>query len=213
MNWTTKNYSEGEPERRIAVDPWSYDPSSWRQRVPICLLACVAFVIAGHMALYQWRIIDTVWDPVFGEQSRNVLDSNVAQQMQRWFGVPDAALGALAYLGDAIFGLAGSKRRWQDRPWLVILFGIDVLPLGVVSAILVVCQATIVGYWCLLCLFTAVISLVLVYMAYDEVYSSLVFLYRVWQRTHSPSSLWSVFWGKPLPIAEQAAREMVRYAA
>ena len=213
MNRNEKNRPERLDERRIAVEPWSYNPSSWRQRIPICLLACVAFLIATHMALYQWRLIDTVWDPIFGEQSRKVLDSNVAQKMQGWFGVPDAALGALAYLGDAIFGLAGSKRRWHDRPWLVILFGIDVLPLGVVSAVLVVCQATIVGHWCLLCLFTAVISLVLVYMAYDEVLSSLMFLHRVWQRTHSASSVWAAFRGKSLPMAEEVASAMVRYTA
>ena len=28
--------------------------------------------------------------------------------MRRWFGIPDAAFGAIAYLGDAIFGLAGA---------------------------------------------------------------------------------------------------------
>ena len=81
-----------------------------------------------HLALYQWKLIDSAWDPVFGKQTRNVLDSKVAARMDSWIGVPDAALGALAYLGDAIFGLAGSTRRWQYRPWLVILFGIDVIP-------------------------------------------------------------------------------------
>jgi hypothetical protein len=32
----------------------------------------------------------------------------------------------------------------------VILFGIDVIPLGIVSAVLVVLQGTIVGSWCVL---------------------------------------------------------------
>ncbi|TWT29290.1 hypothetical protein [Blastopirellula retiformator] len=64
------------------------------------------------MRLYQWRLIDDVWDPAFGEQSRKVLDSDVAKTMHLWIGVPDAILGAIAYLGNAIFGLAGSTRRW-----------------------------------------------------------------------------------------------------
>src|SRR5690606_31468142 len=114
---------------------------------------------ATHLALYQWRLIDDVWDPVFGEQSRRVLDSDVAAQMHVWFGIPDAALGALAYLGDAIFGLAGSTRRWQYRPWMVILFGIDVIPLGIVGAVLVFLQASVVGHWCFLCIISAIISL------------------------------------------------------
>ena len=115
--------------------PWDYNPSRWSQRIPICILASVAAVIAGYMALYQWRLIPTVWDPVFGDQSARVLDSDVSHEMRRWMIIPDAALGALAYLGDALFGLAGSTRRWQCRPWLVILFGIDVIPLGIVGVV------------------------------------------------------------------------------
>jgi hypothetical protein len=197
----------------VAVKPWSYNPSSWRQRIPICLLACVAFVIATHLALYQWRLIPAVWDPVFGEESARVLDSEVAVMMHGWFGIPDAALGALAYLGDAIFGLAGSTRRWQYRPWLVILFGIDVIPLGLVSAILVFCQAFIVGHWCFLCLVTAVISLLLVFLSYDEVYSSLKYLHGIWKRTRSFRTVWAATWGWPSPEANEVAAELVRAAS
>ncbi|MEX0820137.1 MAG: vitamin K epoxide reductase family protein [Pirellulaceae bacterium] len=198
---------------QVAASPFGYNPSSWRQRIPICLLALIAFVIATHMALYQWRLIDEPWDPIFGEQSREVLDSDVAVMMHGWFGIPDAALGALAYLGDAIFGLAGSTRRWQYRPWLVILFGIDVIPLGIVSAILVLCQATIVGNWCFLCLVTAVISLILVYMAYDEVLVSLKLLYRVWKETRCARTVFAVLCGKPSVIADEIASGMVRSTA
>ncbi len=119
--------------------------------------------------------------------------------------MPDAALGAIAYLGDAVFGLAGSTHRWRARPWLVVLFGIDVIPLGGVSAVLVVVQATVLGQWCFLCLVTAVMSLVLVYWAYDEVWSSLLFLRRVWTRSRSVSVLWTVFWGGYHADAEAAA--------
>lgn len=205
-----KGFPAEQADLEVAVPPFDYNPSAWSQRVPICILACVAFLMATHMALFQWHLIEAPWDPVFGAETRNVLESDVALMMHRWFGVPDAALGALAYLGDAIFGLAGSTRRWQYRPWLVILFGIDVIPLGIVSAILVVCQATIVGNWCFLCLITAVISLILVVMAYDEVYASLKLLYRVWQRTHDRQILWKVLCGRPTEIADEVASEMVR---
>ena len=185
--------------------PWNYNPSAWGQRVPLCLLAAVAFLIASYMALYQWRLIDNVWDPVFGEQTRNVLDSDVSARMQRWFHIPDAALGAIAYLGDLIFGLAGSTRRWQYRPWLVVLFGLDVIPLGIVSVVLVVLQGTMVGSWCFLCLVTAAISLLLILFAYDEVWSSLLYLYRVWLKARSPQVLWDTFWGRASRVADEAA--------
>jgi uncharacterized membrane protein len=189
----------------VNAPPWNHNPSSWRARIPICVLAGVAFLIASYMALYQWRLVGSVWDPVFGDQSMRVLDSDVSHRLRRWFRIPDAALGAIAYLGDLVFGLAGSTRRWQDRPWLVVLFGLDVIPLGLVSAILVVLQGTVVGDWCFLCLVTAVISLVLVAMAYDEVWSSLLYLRRIWRRTRSGRTVWTCFWGRPSPAAVEVA--------
>lgn len=181
--------------------PWRHNPSSWRQRVPIAILAGVATVISTYLALYQWRLVDTVWDPFFGDSSMRVLDSDVSHRMREWTIIPDAALGALAYLGDLLFGLAGSTRRWRTRPWLVLIFGLDVIPLGIVSAVLVVLQGTVVGAWCFLCLVTAVISLILVVLAYDEVWSSILLLLRIWRRTHSRRMLWDSFWGRPLEPA------------
>jgi uncharacterized membrane protein len=185
--------------------PWDYNPSSWRQRIRIAALAMVAFGIAAYMAAYQWRLVDGVWDPLFGSQTNEVLDSDVSHRMKVWFGIPDAALGAIAYLGDAVFGLAGSTRRWQYRPWLVIIFGIDVIPLGGVSAILVFIQAFVLGKYCFLCLVTALISLILVYWAYDEVWSTLTYLWRVWKRTRSMRVVWNVFRGQYHPEAEEVA--------
>jgi hypothetical protein len=157
------------------------------------------------MALYQWRLIPDVWDPVFGEGTKTVLDSGVSEGMRRWMRIPDASLGAIAYLGDAIYGLAGTTRRWQYRPWMVVLFGFDVIPLGIVSVILVILQGTVVGAWCFLCLVTAGISLVLIGFAYDEVWATLKYLWRVWQKTKSRKILWKVFWGGAAAAAEEVA--------
>lgn len=191
-----------------APEPWDYNPSSWRQRIIIALWAMAAALIAIYMGLYQWRLIPTVWDPVFGEQTQRVLDSDVSHTMSRWFRIPDAVLGAFAYLGDVIFALAGSTRRWQDRPWLVVLFGIDVIPLGVVSAVLVVLQGTVVGSWCFLCLITATISLILIIYAYDEVWSSLLYLWRVWKKSRDLALVWRTFWGKPSAIGYEIGAQM-----
>ncbi len=191
-----------------APEPWEYDPSRWSQRIKIALIAAVAFLISVYMGLYQWKLIGTVWDPLFGEQTVRVLDSDVSSRIETWVGIPDAVLGALAYLGDILFALAGSTRRWQFRPWMVVLFGIDVIPLGIVSAILVFMQAAVVGSWCFLCLVTAVISLVLVALAYDEVWSSLVYLKRVWKQGDR-RSFWKAFWGRPSQVAYEVGEAMV----
>lgn len=188
--------------------PFSYNPSAWSQRVPVAIIATFGFLLATYMGLYQWRLIGDVWDPVFGDQTKAVLDSDLSHMMRRWMRLPDASFGALAYLGDIIFALAGSTRRWQFRPWMVVIFGIDVIPLGIVSAILVFCQGAIVGAWCFLCLVTAVISLTLIYFAYDEVGVCLIFLYRVWKRSRSVSVLARTFCGLPNDTAHEVAMEM-----
>ena len=177
--------------------------------MPICLLAFVAAAISGHLALYQWGLIESAWDPVFGEQSNRVLKSKPAAWMFSFLGIHDAALGAFAYLGDAILGLAGSTRRWQYRPWMVVLFGIDVIPLGIVSAVLVLLQASLVGNWCFLCLVTAVISLILVYWAWDEVRVSLTYLWLVWKQTGSKRQLWLAFCGYRGEAMDRAAEELL----
>jgi uncharacterized membrane protein len=189
----------------VNAPPFHHNPSSWSQRIPICLLAGVAFLIATYMALYQWRLINSVWDPFFGDGTQRVLDSEVSERMRQYMRVPDAALGAFGYLSELVLGLVGSTRRWQYRPWMVVLFGIDVIPLGLVSVVLVVLQGTVVGAWCTLCLVTAVISLILVVMAYDEVWASLSYLRRVWRETRSARKVWDVFWGRAVPEADKVA--------
>jgi uncharacterized membrane protein len=191
----------------IHAPPFRRNPSRWGQRVPIAMLASVGFFLAGYMALYQWELLPNVWDPVWGEDgTARVLMSETSHTMRRWIGIPDAALGALAYLGDAIYGLAGSTRRWQYRPWLVLLFGFVVIPLGIVSAVLVGLQATVVGHWCFLCLVAATLSLTLVPLAVGEVWATLKFLGRVRRKARDLRVVWCVLWGGFHPVATEVAR-------
>lgn len=196
-------------ELNAAVKSYAYNPSSWSQRIPICVLAFVAAAISAHLSMYQWDLIDSAWDPIFGEGTEAVLKSSTAKSMYAWLGIHDAALGVLAYLGDGVLGLAGSTRRWQYRPWLVILFGIDVIALGIVSAVLVSLQAMVVGSWCFLCLVTAAISLILVYWAWDEVRISITYLWTVWQQNRSWRLLWNAFWGFRSEELDRAAGSML----
>jgi hypothetical protein len=48
------------PNLHAAAPPWKHNPSSWRHRAPICVLAGVAIVISVYLALYQWRLIGSV---------------------------------------------------------------------------------------------------------------------------------------------------------
>lgn len=167
---------------------WDYNPSAWKERLPIIAVALGGFGIALYLALYQWRILPDVWEPFFGEGSRVVLNSPIS----RILPIPDAALGAFGYVLDAMTGAIGGGRRWRTMPWIVILFGLAVGPLGAVSLLLVIVQPVLLDNWCSLCLVSAWLAVVMIGPAMDEVLASLQYLKR---RYEKGGSLWSVFWG------------------
>lgn len=188
----------------------NYRPSQWSRRVRVCIFAGIAMFIAIYMGLYEWRLISTVWDPVFDQGTMNVLDSNLSHQLLSWLRMPDAILGAFAYLADIVFGLAGSERRWQDRPWLVFLFGLNVIPLGMVSAILVAMQGLVVHSYCFLCLITAAISLLLIFLAYEEIAASATFLYRVFKKSKSWKVVLYTFFGRASKLAFEISETIAK---
>jgi uncharacterized membrane protein len=168
---------------------WDYNPSTWQQRIPLVAIALVGFFIALYLGLYQVGVFSTVWEPFFGKGSERVLHSFVSKA----FPVSDALLGAFGYLLDVVTGIIGKTDRWKTKPWIVILFGIAVGPLGLVSVVLVIFQPVLVGAWCTLCMVTAVISVVMISPAMDELLVSLQYLQRV---KRSGYSVWKAFLGK-----------------
>jgi len=166
---------------------WSYNPSSWSERLPLIGLAIVGFGIAGYLALVQLGGIARAWEPLFGRGSEIILHSGVS----RLLPVPDAALGAAGYLLDAVSGAVGGRERWRTMPWIVVLFGIAVGPLGAVSLLLVILQPVLFHAWCTLCLSSALVSVLMIGPAMDELLASLQVLVR---EHRAGRSVWRAFW-------------------
>lgn len=175
-------------EQKHIPPGWDYNPAEWSQRIPIVILAVVGVFIAGYLSLYQFELIDTVWEPFFGDGSITILNSKVSHVLP----IPDAALGAFGYLVDAVTGIIGGTGRWKKMPWIVIVFGLAVGPLGFVSVMLVVFQPVLFSAWCTLCLCSAVISIAMIGPAMDEMLASLQFMQRA---KRSEASTWKAFWG------------------
>ena len=167
---------------------WSKNPSEWRERIPIVALALVGAAIATYLALYQMDVFGTVWEPFFGNGSVTILNSSVSHILP----IPDAALGAISYLLDAVTGVIGGRDRWRTMPWIVIVFGLAVGPLGAVSILLVILQPVMFDAFCTLCLISAVISVLMIAPAMDEFLASLQHLQR---EKRAGRSLWRSFWG------------------
>ena len=183
---------------------WSYNPSSWSQRAPIIALALVGFFLSRQMTSFQLKHITSLIDPFFGLGTQRVLTSDVS----RAFPIPDAGLGAVAYMIEFLMGFMGDKARWRTMPWMVMFFGILVVPLGVVSITLIVLQPIAVGAWCTPCLVAAAAMLIMISLTLDEVAAMVQFLIQA-RREKQP--LWHIFWhGGTVRLSPQDAAVKVR---
>lgn len=185
--------SEGDDE----LPPgWDYNPSAWSQRIPIVVLGVFAMFVALYLSAWQFEWVDSVWDPVFGDGTEEVLDS----ELSHLFPIPDALLGALGYLIDWVFGIVGGTKRYKTMPWTVVVLGIGIIPFGMTSIFLGLAMPTIVGAGCFLCAVNAVIAVVMIPFAWDEIWLSLRAMRSMMR---NGASFWAAFTGRASHLAFQ----------
>ncbi|GAC1315037.1 MAG: hypothetical protein NVSMB2_05610 [Chloroflexota bacterium] len=145
------------------------NPSALRHRLPVIGLALVGCAVSSYLTAYQWHVTPDVWDPLFGARSSEaVLTSFVSRALP----VPDATLGALAYLVEAIMAALGDARRWRTQPLLVMLYGLVLIGMALTSIGLVLTQVLVIHALCSLCLCSAAIALITVSLGRAEVVRS-----------------------------------------
>lgn len=164
---------------------WEYSPSSWTQRLPIIALAFVGLYISRYLTAYQLGHIDQAWDPFFGGGTERIITSEVSKA----WPVPDAGVGAVTYMLEILTGLVGSRRRWRTMPWMVLLFGIMIVPLGAISIFFIIIQPILIGTWCTLCLVAAAAMVIQIPYSLDELVATCQFLA---QRRRKGQPLWPV---------------------
>lgn len=96
-------------------------------------------------------------------------------------------------------GIMGDRRRWRTMPWMVLLFGIVVVPLGVVSIYFIIIQPIMIGTYCTLCLLAALAMLVMIPFAVDELVAMGQFL--AWSRRAGKPLLRTFLQGDAMPGA------------
>jgi len=160
---------------------WQFSPSDWFQRLPIIALALIGFLISRYLTAYQLGHIDTVWDPFFAGANpgnKNGTEEIITSKVSEAWPVPDAGIGALTYLLEIITGIIGSRQRWRTMPWLVLLFGFMIVPLGAISITFIIIQPIILDTWCTLCLIAAAAMLLQIPYSFDEIIATIGFLRR-----------------------------------
>lgn len=171
---------------------WSYNPSSWPQRAVLVVFALIGLVVSRYLTAYQLGYIDQVWDPFFGFTggTRSVLDSEVSHAVP----ISDAGLGAIAYTFELLLIFMGGIARWRTSPWMVVMFGILVIPLGLAHIALIMSMPMLVQAWCTLCLVAGLIVLPMIVLTVDEVLAAGQHLRQAARRGDRGGSLWKVFW-------------------
>jgi uncharacterized membrane protein len=167
---------------------WDENPTAWPKRLSFAARAFVGLCIATYLTLYQVGVFSNVWEPFFGSGSREVLTSAFSRSLP----VPDASLGALAYLTELVLSFIGRQDRWRTMPWTTIVLGFVVGFGAVVSILLMIVQPIAVGAWCTLCLASAFVSLTLVGPGMEELLATLQHLKRV---RADGRSVWRALWG------------------
>lgn len=160
---------------------WSYNPSEWSQRVPIIVLALLGLYVSRYLAGYQLGHISGLWDPFFTgspTDPRNGTEEIVTSWVSKALPVSDAALGGYTYLLEILTGLVGSRRRWRTAPWLVLLFGLMIVPLGLTTILFIVIQPVVLGTWSTLALVGGAAVLIQIPYSLDELLATCQFLHR-----------------------------------
>ncbi|MDQ6619705.1 MAG: NAD-dependent epimerase/dehydratase family protein, partial [Pseudomonadota bacterium] len=156
---------------------WTYSPSTFLQRLPIVALGAFGFFIARTLAAYQLGHIDGVWEPFFaGDATRNGTEFIITSPVSKAWPIADGGLGGVTYMFEVLMGVMGDRRRWRTMPWMVMLFGIVVVPLGVVSIYFIIIQPIVLGTWCSLCLAAALAMLIMIPYSLDELVAMAQFL-------------------------------------
>lgn len=177
---------------------WTYSPSTYLQRLPMIALGLIGFVLARILAAYQLGHVDWIWEPFFsGNATRNGSEFIVTSDVSKAWPVADGGLGAVIYMFEVLMGIMGGRSRWRTMPWMVVLFGIAVVPLGVISIYFIIIQPIVIGTYCTLCLVTALGMLIMIPFSLDELVAMGQFLLA---NTRRGRPFWRAFFkGDALP--------------
>jgi hypothetical protein len=149
--------------------------------VPIIALAFIGLYASRYLAGYQLELLDHVWEPFFAgnpADPQNGTEEIITSAVAEAWPVSDGGLGAITYVLEILTGVIGLRARWRTMPWLVVVFGLMIVPLSVTSISFVIIQPIVIGTWGTLTLIAAAAMLVQIPYAIDELIASLQFVRR-----------------------------------
>jgi uncharacterized membrane protein len=148
----------------------SIDTSRGSHRLAVLTLILTGMGVSVYLGLFQLRVLRSVWDPVFGVGSVRVLESGLSRALP----LPDSLLGAFGYFCESVAFTIGGKNRFGAYSWCILIYAIIALGMGAVSLGLVMDQTFVIRNGCALCLFSALLSIILVVPALQEAFPAIL---------------------------------------
>ncbi len=195
---------DGMMDRKVIPPGWTYCPSTAAQRFPIAAMGLLGLLISRHLTAYQFGHIDYAWEPFFAgspTDPRNGTEEIITSHVSEAWPIPDAGLGAVAYLLEILMAVMGTRDRWRTMPWMVMFLAILVVPLGITSIYFIIIQPVLLGTWSTLALGAALAMLVMIPFMLDEVIAMLQFL--VWAKRRGKSMSRTFFKGDAIESGSQ----------
>lgn len=187
---------DGMMDRKVIPPGWTYCPSTAAQRFPIVVMGLLGLLISRHLTAYQFGHIDYAWEPFFAgsmTDPKNGTEEIITSHISEAWPIPDAGLGAVAYLLEILMAVMGTRDRWRTMPWMVMGLAILVVPLGIISIYFIIIQPVLLGTWSTLALGAALAMLVMIPFMLDEVIAMFQFL--VWAKRRGKSIIRTFFKG------------------
>jgi len=91
--------------------------------------------------------MDHIVEPFFADRGGlNGTETIIASDVSKAWPIPDAGLGAVTYMFEILMGVMGDRRCWRTMPWMVTMFIIVVVPLGVASIYFIIIQPIVIRH-------------------------------------------------------------------
>ncbi len=133
---------------------WASSGPQFVERVVALVLAVASTAAMLYIGLYQSRVVEGLWCPLLGAGCEIVADAPFA----RPHGIPDGYIGAALYAVILLLLLVPSGQRWV---WLALLV---LSVLATYANVKGVYEMAKLGAFCTYCVFTTVVSPVLLWM-------------------------------------------------
>lgn len=140
------------------------NPSSMSKRLLVALFAVLGAILATRLLVYQLGWSGPPFEPFFGDGTIRVVDSSFSRSLP----IPDASLGVVGYVVEALLALWGGSSRFVRSKRTVYVYAGAAVAMALGSLGLLFVQAFVLHEFCTLCLASAAISFVIVVPSASE---------------------------------------------